>query len=629
MGQPSEKPPTGLSALVEAMLSPGWAKAVRALVLALAVTTVTSLVSRTLKATAGEIAPIWLTNAALLAQMMVAPHRQRWWVFAGGVLGYLIANFLAGESLGVSVSYSCANVLEVMVALAFAPAIPTVAELFCLKPLLKFMAGAVLLAPVASGLLVTAMLHGQPVGHPLQNFRNWFLSDALSLAILTPAAVVFWTGEVTQLLRGERRRKTGCLLLLVCVITTAVFGQNHFPLLYWALPPIVLLAFQADLAGLMVGLLLCLGIAVSFTVRGSGPLSTFPYGGMQSRIFELQLFLVAALGIAVPISATQARRSRLLAMFRDLEQRYRILAENATDVVMSMALDGRLTYVSPRTTAVTGVAPENLIGLHLQDLVLSDDRDALTAAIESMAMGATEASQVIRFRRADGRVLWMEMYLRPVIEAFRGKPQALTATAHDITERWAAEQRLADERNQLHAFAFRDGLTGVFNRRYFDRELALQSQQDARKKDRGFVAVVMVDVDRYKSYNDRYGHQAGDECLRTVAQAIASSAKRPADIVVRYGGDEFALILKDTDPDGARVVSERIRQAVESLQIPHIASAAGIVTVSCGVAAQRPDSGGDSLNLVMAADKALYAAKRRGRNQTCVAGVDDADDPGR
>ncbi|WNC95413.1 diguanylate cyclase (plasmid) [Paraburkholderia sp. FT54] len=597
------------------------------MVLALAVTTVTSLVSRALKATAGEIAPIWLTNAALLAQMMVAPHRQRWWAFAGGVLGYLSASLLVGERLSVSVSYSCANLLEVLVALAFAPAISTVGELFCLKPLLKFMAGALLLAPVVSGLLVTAMLHGQPVGHPLQNFRNWFLSDALSLAILTPAAVVFWTGEVTKLLRGERRRKTGCLLLLVCIITTAVFGQNHFPLLYWALPPIVLLAFQADLAGLMVGLLLCLGIAASFTVRGSGPFSTFPYGGMQSRIFELQLFLVAALGIAVPISATQARRSRLLAMFRDVEQRYRILAENATDVVMSMAPDGRLTYVSPRATAVIGIAPENLVGLHLPDLVLSDDRDALAAAIESMATGATEASRVIRFQRTDGRVLWMEMYLRPVIEGIRGKPQALTATAHDITERWAAEQRLADERSQLHAFAFRDGLTGVFNRRYFDRELALQSQPEFSKDGRSRLGIVMVDIDGYKSYNDRYGHQAGDECMRTVAQAIASSAKRPADIVARYGGDEFALILKDTDLDGARVVSERIRQAIESLQIPHVASPVGIVTVSCGVAAQRPGGSGDSLNLVAAADRALYAAKRRGRNRTCAAWADDADDP--
>jgi diguanylate cyclase (GGDEF)-like protein/PAS domain S-box-containing protein len=610
------------------MLSPGWDNAVRAMVLALAVTTATSLVSRALKATAGEIGPIWLTNAALLAQILVAPHRQRCWAFAGGLLGYLSAGLLVGERLFVSVSYLCANLLEVLVALAFAPPVSTVAELFRPKPLVKFMAGAVLLAPAVSGLLVTSMLHEQLVGHLLQNFCNWFLSDALSLAILTPAAIVFWTGEVTQLLRVERRRRTGCLLLLVCVITTGVFGQNHFPHLYWALLPIVLLAFQADMAGLMVGLLLCLAIAMSFTVSGSGPLWTFPYGDMHSRVFAVQLFLVAAMGIALPISATQTGRSRLLAMFRDLEQRYRILAENATDIVMSMAPDGRLTYVSPRATAVIGIAPENLVGLHLPDLVLSDDRDALAATIRSMAMGAAEASQVIRFQRIDGQVLWMECTFAMSSKGFAASPQELTATAHDITERRAAEQRLADERSQLHAFAFRDGLTGVFNRRYFDRELALQSQPEFWKEGRSFVAIVMVDIDGYKSYNDRYGHQAGDECVRAIAQAIASSAKRPGDTVARYGGDEFALILKETDPDGARVVSERIRQAVESLQIPHVASAAGIVTVSCGVAAQQVDSGGDSLNLVATADRALYTAKRRGRNQTCVAGADDKDGPG-
>ncbi|WNC94768.1 diguanylate cyclase [Paraburkholderia sp. FT54] len=617
-----------MSALIEAMLSPGWDNAVRAMVLALAVTTVTSLVSRALKVTAGEIGPIWLTNAALLAQMIVVPHRLRCWAFAGGMLGYLSASLLVGERLFVSVSYLCANLLEVLVALAFAPPVSTVVEFFSPKPLVKFMAGAVLLAPVVSGLLVTSMLHGQLVGHLLQNFCKWVLSDALSLAILTPVAIVFWTGEVTQLLRVERRRRTGCLLLLVCVITTGVFGQNHFPLLYWALPPIVLLALQAEMAGLMVGLLLCLGIAVSFTVRGSGPLWTFPYGDLATRVFALQFFLVAAMGIALPISATQMGRCRLLAMFRDLEQRYRILAENATDIVMSMAPDGRLTYVSPRATAVIGIAPENLVGLQLPDLVLSDDRDALAAAIKSMAMGASRASQVIRFRRMDGQVVWMECTFALSSKGFAASPHALTATAHDITERWAAEQRLADERSQLHAFAFRDGLTGVFNRRYFDREMALQAQPEFWAEGRSFVGIVMVDIDGYKSYNDRYGHQAGDECMRAIAQAIASSAKRPGDIVARYGGDEFALILKETDPDGARVVSERIRQTVESLQIPHVASPAGIVTVSCGVAAQQPDSVGDSLNLVAAADRALYAAKRRGRNQTCVAGADEKDDAG-
>jgi diguanylate cyclase (GGDEF)-like protein/PAS domain S-box-containing protein len=465
--------------------------------------------------------------------------------------------------------------------------------------------------PIASGLLATSLLRGQLNGYLLPNLFNWFVSDALSLAIFTPAVVVFWTGEVTQLLRADRRRKTAFLLLLVCVITTGVFGQNYFPMLYWALPPSVLLAFEADLAGVLVGLLLCLAIAVSFTMRGSGPLWMFPYQSMEGRIFALQLFLVAALGIALPISATQAQRTRLFTLLREGERQYRILAENATDIVMSMALDGRLTYVSPRAT-VMGIAPEGLIGVRYPDLVLAEDRDALATAVENLAMGATEASQVSRFQHRDGQILWMETYLRPVIDPF-GK----AGRAHGCH---------ADERRELHGLAFRDGLTGLFNRRHFDRELALQWRQEARKDDRDFVAVVTVDVDAYKSYNDRYGHQRGDDCLRTIAQTIASSAMRPADVVARYGGEEFALILKDTDEEGALVVAERIRQAVENLRIPHLACSIGAVTVSLGVAVQRPGEGDDGSGLLAAAARALYAAKRRGRNQTCMAGADDVNE---
>jgi len=622
MGQSSEGPSPELSASVDAPPPSCWTRAIWALVLALAVTTVTCLASGTLKTMAGEIAPIWLTNAVLLAQMMVAPSRQRYWVLAGGALGNLAANLFVGESLGVSVAYSSADILEVLVAFVFAPRISTVAELIRPKPLVRFLTGGVLLAPIASGLLATTLLHE---GYLLPNLFSWFVSDALSLAIITPPAVVFWTGEVTQLLRADRRRKTAFLLLFVCVVTVGVFGQSRFELLYWALPPIVLLAFLADLAGVLVGLLLCLAIAVSFTMRGSGPLWMFPYQSMQGRIFALQLFLVAALGIALPISVTQAQRNRLFAMLREGERRYRVLAENATDIVMSMTLDGRLTYVSPRATEVTGFSPEHFIGAYCHDLVLPEDRDALAVAIENLATGASEASQVSRFRRADGQVLWMETYLRPVIDAFSGKPDALTATVHDITERKAAEQRLADERRELHGLAFRDGLTGLFNRRHFDRELAFQWRQEARTDKRGFVAVVMADVDAYKSYNDLYGHQAGDECLRTIAQAIASTAKRPADVVARYGGEEFGLILKDTDQQGALVVAERIRREIESLRIPHASSDTGIVTISLGVAAQRAADGGDGSGLVEAADRALYVAKRSGRNQTCVADVNDVD----
>jgi diguanylate cyclase (GGDEF)-like protein/PAS domain S-box-containing protein len=619
MGKAAAGSSAPLKAFIGAPHSSRWARNLWSMLLALVLTTVAFLASRALRTMAGQISPIWLANAVLLAQMMVARPRQRYWVLAGGILGNLAANLLVGRSLGVALAFTSADILEVVIALVFASSVPTVAELIRLKPLVKFLVGGVLLAPIASGLLVTALLGRQLSGPLLPTLAAWFVSDALSLAILTPAAVAFWSGEATRLLHAERRMKTGLLLLLVCMVTIGVFGQNRLHLLYWALPPIMLLAFQADLAAVLIGLLLCLAIALWFTLHGSGPLWSYPFESMEGRIFALQLYLAATLGIALPISAIQAQRKRLIALLCDSERRYRMLAENATDIVMSMGLDGRLTYVSPRANTVLGYAPSDLTGVYYPDLALPDDRDALATAIENMARGATEAAQVTRVRRLDGQALWMETSLRLVIDPFSGKPEALMATVRDITERKMAEQRLADERMELQGLAFRDGLTGVFNRRHFDRELELQWRQAAQADTHSSLAIIMVDIDAYKNYNDHYGHQSGDDCLRAIAQTIASLARHPTDVVARYGGEEFALILKDADQQGALVVAERIRTGVESLRIPHSTGSTGIVTISVGVAAQRPSEGGDGSGLLAAADRALYAAKRLGRNRTCVA----------
>jgi diguanylate cyclase (GGDEF)-like protein/PAS domain S-box-containing protein len=592
--------------------------------LAFAVTAVACLVSGAFKSMADEIAPIWLPSAVLLAQIMVAPTRRRYWVFVAGVLGNFAGKLLVGESLGVALSFTSANTLQVVIALVFAPRISAVAELVRPKPLVKFLFGGVLLASIASGLLATALLGRQPSGFMLPTFTNWFLSVALGLAVFTPAAVALWTGEVTHLLRAENRLKTCALLLLVGLVTIGVFRlQQHFPVLYLVFPPIVLLAFQADLAGVLVGLLLCFAIALWFTMHCVGALWSYPFSSMQARMFALQLFMVAALSVALPISATQAQRRRLIALLREGERQYRVLAEHATDIVVSMGLDGRLTYVSPRAKTVLGYASDDLLGAYYPELVLPDDRNALATTIKDLTTGMTEASQISQLRRPDGRVLWVESNFRSVIDPFSGKPEALAATVRDITERKMAEQRLADERRELHGLAYRDGLTGLFNRRHFDRQLALQWRQEVKTGNPSVVAVIMVDVDSFKSYNDHYGHQSGDDCLRAVAQTIAASAQPPTDVVARYGGEEFALILPGTGARGAMEVAERIRQGVEKLQVPHVACSTGIVTVSIGVAAQRPRNDDDGSDLVAAADRALYAAKRHGRNQTRAAGANE------
>lgn len=178
-----------------------------------------------------------------------------------------------------------------------------------------------------------------------------------------------------------------------------------------------------------------------------------------------------------------------------------------------------------------------------------------------------------------------------------------------IREREAAQSELA-------RLALVDGLTGLGNRRHFDDVLDREWHRAIRAQTPfGFL---MIDVDEFKAYNDHYGHRAGDRALKTIAACIAAGVTRAEDLAVRYGGEEFAVLLPATDEPGAYRVAETIRQAVAAMAIPHV-SRPGFVTVSVGVAALRPERGSGSGLIVEAADAALYDAKRNGRNRTEIA----------
>ena len=178
------------------------------------------------------------------------------------------------------------------------------------------------------------------------------------------------------------------------------------------------------------------------------------------------------------------------------------------------------------------------------------------------------------------------------------------------------EDWLQRDRNELQTIAWTDALTGVANRRYMDRALerAAKARRHGRRETQSY-AVLMVDIDHFKGLNDRYGHVAGDTCLRIVARAMQHALARPGDVLARYGGEEFIVLLHDADLRGAQIVAERIRAAVQSLAIEHAGSPIGVLTVSIGVASTPIDDGLPPANLVDAADKALYAAKVSGRNR--------------
>lgn len=175
---------------------------------------------------------------------------------------------------------------------------------------------------------------------------------------------------------------------------------------------------------------------------------------------------------------------------------------------------------------------------------------------------------------------------------------------------------LKAQSDQLRQMVFIDGLTGVANRRCFDERLGAEWRRAARNAVP--LALLMLDVDHFKRYNDRYGHQVGDECLRRVAAAIQASLLRSGDLVARYGGEEFACILPDTDFEGALALAAGIEQSVRRLQIEHADSdTAKVVTVSLGVSMCLPQSEGDPADLLKLADTQLYRAKHSGRGQAC------------
>jgi diguanylate cyclase (GGDEF)-like protein len=177
-------------------------------------------------------------------------------------------------------------------------------------------------------------------------------------------------------------------------------------------------------------------------------------------------------------------------------------------------------------------------------------------------------------------------------------------------------QQLNEANLALQRLSATDGLTGIANRRMYD-ELSEREWRRCERMNKPF-ALVMIDVDNFKLFNDKYGHQTGDECLKKVADQVGRAAPRATDLAARYGGEEFILVLGETDADGAKWIANRLRQQVSELNIPHYATESRHVTISCGVASIVPDGQHSLEVLLKSADHALYQAKKAGRDQVGV-----------
>ena len=211
-----------------------------------------------------------------------------------------------------------------------------------------------------------------------------------------------------------------------------------------------------------------------------------------------------------------------------------------------------------------------------------------------------------RFGRGD-------LHARSSQEPWVAEFAPLAAALDDMAAKLAArEEELQIANQHLDELASLDGLSGLANRRGFDRQIEREWQRAAERREP--VALMMVDIDHFKLFNDRYGHVAGDTCLRAVGETLSLVTLEEAVLVARYGGEEFALLLPGLDIERAAALADEARKAVEDLLINHSESPCGHVTVSIGIESMVPDKFQTAADLVEAADNALYAAKRRGRN---------------
>ncbi|MBX3685900.1 MAG: diguanylate cyclase [Rhodocyclaceae bacterium] len=208
--------------------------------------------------------------------------------------------------------------------------------------------------------------------------------------------------------------------------------------------------------------------------------------------------------------------------------------------------------------------------------------------------------------------------VKPVSEAVLGaKVRAMQRIAQMRYSLLVLTRKLDDANNELRRLSSVDGLTGIANRRELDETLLREWRRGVRSARP--LSVLLADVDYFKQFNDGYGHQVGDECLKAVARSMKGELKRPSDLLARFGGEEFLVVLPETDIEGAAAVAESLRAAVEAMAITHRhAPVPGVVTISVGVASLVPDREHCETTLIEAADQALYAAKRDGRNRVSV-----------
>lgn len=294
---------------------------------------------------------------------------------------------------------------------------------------------------------------------------------------------------------------------------------------------------------------------------------------------------------------------------------YKTLLESTRAIPWKIDWDTlRYTYVGPQI--------EELLGWPLdawqtvddwRRSIHEDERDKVFNFCVTQSKSGIDHEADYRALTRDGGYVWV----RDVVHVVRrpdGTVDSLIGFIFDISDRKKAEEEVMRLQRELEALSFTDGLTGIANRRMFDQRLEAEWRQAQRSGQP--LSLVLLDIDHFKQYNDHYGHIQGDACLRRVAEVLRGIARRPRDVVARFGGEEFVCLLPEVNEADAMALARECAEGISRLRIAHASSPTGsTLSASIGVGTAMPGEAGNAGDFVDAVDQALYRAKRAGRNR--------------
>ncbi|MGE8497385.1 MAG: sensor domain-containing diguanylate cyclase [Pseudomonas sp.] len=271
-------------------------------------------------------------------------------------------------------------------------------------------------------------------------------------------------------------------------------------------------------------------------------------------------------------------------------------------------------YIGPQIEKLLGWSQASWVSAQdWSDRMHPEDRERVVNFCISQSQAGTDHEADYRALTDDGSYVWIRDVVHVVRDA-AGEVDSLIGFMFDISERKKTEEQLVILQKELEALSFRDGLTGVANRRMLDSTLDMEWTL-ARRNNQP-LSLIMLDIDFFKQYNDHYGHIQGDDCLKRVARVLGASATRARDLVARFGGEEFIILLPEADASAAANVAERCRQAIFKEQIPHAHSPVGqLLTISLGIGTLTPAAEHTPLAFIEEVDRRLYQAKQAGRNR--------------